>query len=92
MRASSRWLLPQSNNAYMGRWLILVGGYQFSSVYYPNGTLGPLYGVAQRMCPSAINATVSTLHFVRVQRCTCSLARWVGRLPGSSGLYLLFSH
>jgi hypothetical protein len=57
------------NNAFMDRYIILVGGYQYGHVYLANGTYGNPYGQAQRMCPDkAIAANTSGCHS------TCSSA------------------
>lgn len=47
----------QTNGAssFMDRYVILVGGYQYKSVYHANGTTTAPYGQSQRMCPP--NAT-----------------------------------
>jgi hypothetical protein len=41
---------PQSS--FLDRYIILIGGYQYGETYFPNGTTGPSFGLAQRLCPA----------------------------------------
>jgi len=48
------------NNAFLDRYIILIGGYQYEHIYYPNGTYGLPYGQSQRMCPDVAIAANTT--------------------------------
>lgn len=39
-----------SDTVFMDRYILLIGGYQYTNVTLTNGTIIPSYGTAQRMC------------------------------------------
>lgn len=49
--ASSNFRTNGGETSFDDRYIILIGGYQYKTVYYANGSTGPSFGRATRLCP-----------------------------------------